>query len=618
MTTERSVHRRLSYFSRNFFLDSDDNSSIQSPWQRDHCWKQTQPRHNISKEMILFFHRPDRLRLSTECQRAAQAKRRRPLDDNGDIKFIKSEKTEDLDDAISDETMTKREQDKQNGNAKNESDSTDKDKSDIKGKLDKILKKLSDRVTTSLAINGNDSNGHHISQAPATYSLANHIANSINTQPHVSPRKRILRELEKVSLEDTKRSRPKTQTGIMNGNTIPTSSVSPQLANESLKNQHEKAQAAQAVSRPISSYSITSLLAHNNNSASASSGSGCNSNNEHSNDSSSTSHYHQQQRLSLSQSSPPKSPSMQQRRKSPSSTPTGNNNHNPHSPTQSPSPEHHAFHKYRPAPTAQSSSPYSGSYHSPNYMRGSPSPHGDSFNNRLRTTGSYQHSPSHYASSPSHSYATPRDSSLSPNVERSTSSRSTPTSSGTSGIRTLPKKTAALRQQFSSPTMDSKKPAMKSEKTMEMDALLRPSALVAPPVPHPAQMYPYMYPTLSYMPTAVSPYYHHPAFYNPAMMAAAAAQYRIPGLHPGSIPGYPGAALSPVSAAQMSSNSPPTSNYDKNSNGQRNSILSSSPAHPSLSPYPTSPWNPIPLTNHSINDGNLIAKAKDEPSSGKF
>jgi len=87
-------------------------------------------------------------------------------------------------------------------------------------------------------------------------------------------------------------------------------------------------------------------------------------------------------------------------------------------------------------------------------------------------------------------------------------------------------------------------------------------------------------------------------------------------MHPGVMPGYPGAALSPVSAAQLAGSSP-TSTYDKNLNGQRNSIISPSPAnHPSLSPYvPTSPWNPIPLTNHSINDGNLIAKAKDEPSS---
>lgn len=578
--------------------------------------------------MILFFHRPNRLRLSPEAKKSARSKCRRPLDKRGNIKFIKTEKKEDSD---SDDAKSKCDDDKLDEDGEKKPQSPEKDKS----KLDKILKKLADRMTSTLAINGNGTNGHHPSQTPTTYSLASHIANSINTQPHqhVSPRKRILRELEKVSLEDTKRSRPKTQnhaTGTMNGNTIPTASISPQISNGSLKHQPDKAPTAPPASRPISSYSITSLLAHNNNSTTASGAPGCNSINEHSNDSSSASHYHHrdgaQQRLSLSQNSPPKSPSMMQhKRKSPNTTPPGNNGNTYHSPNQSPSPEHHAFQKYRPTTTptaAQASSPYSGSYHSPNYMRGSPSPHGDGYNNnRLRTTGSYQHSPSHYVSSPSqHSYATPRDSSLSPNVERtSLSSRSTPTSSGSTGIRTVPKKTAALRQQFSSPTMESsnKKPVMKNEKPMDVDALLRPSALVPPPVPHPSQMYPYMYP-MSYMPTAVPPYYH-PAFYNPAMMAAAAASYRIPGLHPGAIPGYPG-AMSPVSASHMAGSSPPVSNFDKNSNGQRNSTISSPPAtHPSLSPYvPTSPWNPIPLTNHSINDGNLIAKGKDEPSSGAF
>ena len=651
-------------------LDSDDNSSIQSsPWQRDHCWKQTQPRHNISKEMVLFFHRPERLRLSTECQKAAKSKRRRPLDKFGDIKFFKSEKLEEPDkDSNGVESKSNEEKansdEEQKSTTDSQSSQPDKPEADGKGKLDKILKKLTDRMVSALALNGNGANGHHhhhhAPPTPTTYSLASHIASTINSQPHqhVSPRKRILRELEKVSLEDTKRSRPKTQQHQQqaNGNSIPMSAISPQLTNGSIKSQHEKAATnVPPVSRPISSYSITSLLAHNNSTTTASSASsGCNSINEHSNDSSSASHYQhhrdggaqqqQQQRLSLSQHSPPKSPSMmhqhqQQKRKSPNTTPPGNGNGSNayHSPNHSPSPEHHAFQKYRPTQaTHSSSSPYGNSYSSPNYMRGSPSPHGaDGFNNnRLRTTVSYQHSPSHYDSSPSsQSFATPRDSSLSPNVvERSTtttitttttnSSRSTPTISGTSVIRTLPKKTAALRQQFSSPTgMDNssnnKKPVIKSEKSMDVDLILRP-ALMHPSVSHqPPQMYPYMYPTLSYLPAAVPPYYHHPAFaYNP-MMAAAAAGYRIPGvLPPGAMPGYPGASMS---AAQMTGSSPPiSSSYDKNSNGQRNSIISPPPAtHSSLSPYvPTSPWNPIPLTNHSINDGNLIAKSKDEPSSG--
>uniref|UniRef100_A0A0A9XNP8 Protein hairless n=1 Tax=Lygus hesperus TaxID=30085 RepID=A0A0A9XNP8_LYGHE len=35
---------------------SDDNSSVQSsPWQRDHCWKQTAPKHDINKLKEFYF-----------------------------------------------------------------------------------------------------------------------------------------------------------------------------------------------------------------------------------------------------------------------------------------------------------------------------------------------------------------------------------------------------------------------------------------------------------------------------------------------------------------------------------------------------------------------------------
>jgi hypothetical protein len=172
---------------------------------------------------------------------------------------------------------------------------------------------------------------------------------------------------------------------------------------------------------------------------------------------------------------------------------------------------------------------------------------------------------------------------------------------------------------------------MKSEKPMDVDSLLRPSALIPPsPIPtlgHPAaplSHYPYMYPPLSYLPPTVPPYY--PSFYNPAMMAAAAAAaYRFP------IPGYPQTAttLSPVSNTHTisPSSAPPPTHYDKNSNGHpRSSSISSSPPEATTTHHhsyvPTSPWNPISLTNHhhhSISDGNnLISKVKDEQSSGEY
>lgn len=59
---------------------SDDNSSIQSsPWQRDHCWKQSNPRKNISKELALYYCRPNTLS-NNAINTASRQKRRRPHD----------------------------------------------------------------------------------------------------------------------------------------------------------------------------------------------------------------------------------------------------------------------------------------------------------------------------------------------------------------------------------------------------------------------------------------------------------------------------------------------------------------------------------------------------------
>lgn len=665
--------------------------------------------------MSFFYNRPTRLYLAGECKKISRLMRRRPLhkcsgnvmkfdERQDDSKKANGSGSDDKETVTNDDNKRKNENESDGSkspcssasspnDSKESVDTLDSNKPATEVKklqqcnLDKILKKLADRITTKLALNGNgnNTNGHHHStsniHAPTSYSLASHIANTINsTQPHqhVSPRKRILRELEKVSLEDTKRSRPKSISNVAtNGNAnisncnINNNNNNNTFSNGSLNNMKINEKAPPPISRPISSYSITSLLAHNtsnnnnnninnnNGNINSSASTGCNNNNINnnsinSNDSSSTSHYQQQQqRLSLNTSptqQTPKSPpsSMHNnKRKSP------NLNQSVGSPSQSPSPEHHAFHKYRPITTTPtsipaSSSPYNSSYHSPNHMRGSPSPH---HYDRLRTTGNFhQHSPSssHYGtSSPQQNYAPGighRDSSLSPNVERTSStnnSRSTPTSipPSSSGIRTVPKKTAALRQQFSSPTMESSnkinKPTtptqnLKSEKPMDVDALLRPSALIPPPIPtlgHPAAQlshYPYMYPPINYLPPAVPPYY--PTFYNPAMMAAAAAAYRF------QIPGFPQTIPPTASALSPVSNTPASSsalNYDnKNANGHpRSSSLSSSPPEAATHhPYvPTSPWNTISLTNHhhqhhsiSSDGNNLIPKVKDEQSSGEY
>ncbi|XP_015110733.1 uncharacterized protein LOC107036961 [Diachasma alloeum] len=59
---------------------SDDNSSIQSsPWQRDHCWKQTHPRRCVTTEFNFYYRRDPRNRLSAPSRQLARI-RRRPLD----------------------------------------------------------------------------------------------------------------------------------------------------------------------------------------------------------------------------------------------------------------------------------------------------------------------------------------------------------------------------------------------------------------------------------------------------------------------------------------------------------------------------------------------------------
>ncbi|XP_053679713.1 protein hairless-like [Anopheles nili] len=79
-STSANFHKHESSTSLSF---SDDNSSIQSsPWQRDHCWKQANPRPNISRELSLFYFRPanSRIRVTREICTWLRRKRRRPYE----------------------------------------------------------------------------------------------------------------------------------------------------------------------------------------------------------------------------------------------------------------------------------------------------------------------------------------------------------------------------------------------------------------------------------------------------------------------------------------------------------------------------------------------------------
>lgn len=58
---------------------SDDSSSVQSsPWQRDHCWKQPNPRPNLGRDLEFYFVRFNRQPIYS--YEALKLKRRRPFD----------------------------------------------------------------------------------------------------------------------------------------------------------------------------------------------------------------------------------------------------------------------------------------------------------------------------------------------------------------------------------------------------------------------------------------------------------------------------------------------------------------------------------------------------------
>ncbi|XP_012235555.1 protein hairless [Linepithema humile] len=158
---------------------SDDNSSVQSsPWQRDHCWKQTHPRRRITTEFNFFYHRNPKTRLYVHPRLMAK-KRRRPLDP----------KTAAL-------------------------------TSSTRIYPTKALRKW----------NGTSSSGKVLSV------IIDKLARLLDPNV-VSPRKRILRELERVSLEDQASKRRATPQPVCTTSAPPTPS-----------------------SKQLSSYSITSIL----------------------------------------------------------------------------------------------------------------------------------------------------------------------------------------------------------------------------------------------------------------------------------------------------------------------------------------------------------------------
>ena len=199
---------------------SDDNSSVQSsPWQRDHSWKQASPRRNRGGH-LQFLMRPlnaaRRLRRLSFLSRSIRRKRRRPYDSaEMNAPLIKED---DADDSF------------------NSSLNSSLSKTPSKGRLPGIVQNLLERVKTN--------------------ETSRPIIPSARVDPSViSPRKRILRELERVSLEEVSNSK-RQKSRISQGNGAASS-------NNSTVTCHtlHPAGVPPVVKTAASNYSITSLLA---------------------------------------------------------------------------------------------------------------------------------------------------------------------------------------------------------------------------------------------------------------------------------------------------------------------------------------------------------------------
>ncbi|XP_055387790.1 uncharacterized protein LOC129616259 isoform X2 [Condylostylus longicornis] len=146
-------------------------------WQRNQKWKQQNPQKYNHSNLEIFFKRTENFMLSADGERLSLKKRRQPLNEIiCDKPFKSSYQCKEIQNSI---TGTK-----------------------LKRKsLSRVIQGLLKKAIPE----NNESPGQNIS---------NHLYNSkikeFQNRHHISPRKRILRELEKVSLEDvSKRSRAK-------------------------------------------------------------------------------------------------------------------------------------------------------------------------------------------------------------------------------------------------------------------------------------------------------------------------------------------------------------------------------------------------------------------------
>ncbi|KAK7863306.1 hypothetical protein R5R35_004378 [Gryllus longicercus] len=221
---------------------SDDNSSVQSsPWQRDHCWKQSAPQQGISKEMTFFMQAHQSVKEYRNLHfysHDIRRKRRCPYEPI-DISVMNS---------ISVNT-TKLTKVKKGGHSR--------------AKLSVIVQTLLEKVSgpSGESLAGSSSNSSSSSGSVPSQVRTVNITSGRMDPSIISPRKRILREMERVSLDDSSSSKRRARTTSalsLNNNgsssnctvtcqTLQLSSVLPLPSQSSNK-------------ASVSSYSITSLL----------------------------------------------------------------------------------------------------------------------------------------------------------------------------------------------------------------------------------------------------------------------------------------------------------------------------------------------------------------------
>ncbi|XP_049778315.1 protein hairless [Schistocerca cancellata] len=225
---------------------SDDNSSVQSsPWQRDHCWKQTNPRQGIGKEMTFVmqsFPHMRHLRSLHSVFHCIQKKRRCP--------YVPIEvSVENHSGVISAHVRGGK-----------------KERNRIK--LLDIVQTLLDRVKGSSSSNESTVCSNASGAIPPNHVRTVTVATARLDPSIISPRKRILREMERVSLEDmsnSKRQRARTSSALPQNNNNGSSGNCTVTCQTLQPGSALPSPPQPSVKGSVSNYSITSLLGNSRN-----------------------------------------------------------------------------------------------------------------------------------------------------------------------------------------------------------------------------------------------------------------------------------------------------------------------------------------------------------------